>query len=127
MSQDARLDEEQATERRARVLGLDYVDTSKISNKNIYKEILSTDQIKSLRVVPVESDKSHLLFGITTTTRQQTLSWLDSNFIEQRISKALISDTGFNEYVFKYDPPPQIVYKDIDLDRGSTPEMVGDI
>ena len=33
MSQDARLDEELATQRRARVLNLDYVDTSKIVDK----------------------------------------------------------------------------------------------
>jgi len=38
MSQDARLDEESSTARRARVLGMDYVDTSQIAQKTLYKD-----------------------------------------------------------------------------------------
>ena len=94
MSQNARFDEEQSTERRARVLGLDYVDTSKIENKVLYKALISVSQIKSLRVVPLHTDKGNILFGITTTTSQQTLNWLRSTYSDYRVSVALISDTG---------------------------------
>ncbi|MEI9914381.1 MAG: ATPase, T2SS/T4P/T4SS family [Candidatus Saccharibacteria bacterium] len=127
MSQDARLDEEQATERRAQVLGLDYVDTSHIANKTLYKEIISNDQIKALRVVPVQADRSNILFGITTTTSQQTLHWLNEAFNDQLIKTALISDAGYREYLNLYDPPPKVVYKEIELDKASNPEMVGEI
>lgn len=124
MSQNPRLDEEQATERRARVLGLDYVDTSKISNKVLYKEIISIPQIRQLRVVPIEADPHHILFGITTTTSQQTLNWLTQTYIDQRISMALISDTGYNEYLLLYDPPPQVTYQEIELKSASSPVMI---
>jgi type II secretory ATPase GspE/PulE/Tfp pilus assembly ATPase PilB-like protein len=127
MSQDARLDEEQSTERRARVLGLDYVNTSQITNKALYKEVLSIDQIRKLRSVPIQKDKSHLLFGVTTTTSQQTIAWLKQNFIEQRVSIALISDNGFDEYVKLYDPPPIITYREIELNQADTPTLVSEI
>jgi hypothetical protein len=76
MSQDARFDEEQATARRARVLGFNYVDTSQLLNKILYKEILPVDQLKGLRVIPLQADKNNIQFGITTTTSQQTIQLL---------------------------------------------------
>ncbi len=127
MSQDARLDEEQSTERRARVLGLNYVDTSKITNKTLYSDILSTPQIKQLRVVPIQADKSNILFGITTTTSQQTLNWLNQTYNDQRLKTALISDNGFNDYLNLYDPPPKITYKEIELSSASSDQMVVEI
>ena len=45
MSQDARLDEEQQTLRRARILGMAYIDTSKIANKTIYKDLIPVDRL----------------------------------------------------------------------------------
>lgn len=127
MSQDARLTEEQATQRRARVLGLDYVDTSNISNKTLYKEIISVAQIKRLRVVPLNVEKSKILFGITTTTSQQTLNWLNQTYNDQLISTALISDTGFREYLNLYDPPPKITYQEINLNSASKTQAINQI
>ena len=83
MSQDARFDEEQSTERRARILGFDYVDTSKIINKILYKEVMSNDQIKNLKAVPLQADKSNIVFGITTTTSQQAISHIKQTYLDQ--------------------------------------------
>ena len=127
MSQDARLDEEQSTERRARVLGLDYVDTSKIINKQLYKDILPVFQIKALKLLPLEADQSHILFGVTTTTSQQTLDWAKQNFSDQRITYGLISDAGFRQYVSLYDPPPEVNYQEISLSPGSSVQRVKEI
>ncbi|HEY4964412.1 MAG TPA: GspE/PulE family protein [Candidatus Saccharimonadales bacterium] len=117
MSQDARFDEELATARRARVLGFDYVDTSLIENKDLYKEILPVDQLKSLRVIPIQADQNNIQFGITTTTSQQTLHTIQSNFQDQRIKFSIISDTGYRDYIKLYDPPPEIVYQEIKINQ----------
>ncbi|MHB1864599.1 MAG: GspE/PulE family protein [Candidatus Saccharimonadales bacterium] len=127
MSQDARADEEQATERRARVLGLDYVDTSKINNKTLYKEVISNDQIKRLRALPLHMEKNNILFGITTTTSQQTLNWIKQTFSDDLINFALISDTGFNDYLNLYDPPPKITYQEIEINKANSQEVVSQI
>ncbi len=124
MSQDARFDDEQTTERRARVLGLDYVDTSKIENKVLYKDLVSVDQIKSLKIIPLQSDKGTILFGITTTTSQQTLNWLKTAYSDQRVSVALISDTGYREYVDLYDPPPEVKYQEIELKNAGSEDKI---
>lgn len=113
MSQDARHDEEVATQRRASILGLNYVDTSQMSAKPLYKDLLEVQEMYQKRIVPIQVDESNILFGITTTTSQQTLNALQSRFNERRTAFAIISDTGYREYMRLYDPPKQIVYQDI--------------
>jgi type II secretory ATPase GspE/PulE/Tfp pilus assembly ATPase PilB-like protein len=113
MSQDARRDEEAATQRRANLLGYEYFDTSTPFEKPLYKEILSVPELYSLRIIPLRADQSNIVFGITTTTSQQTMRELQQRFADSRIKFAIISDTGYREYLKLYDPPKQIVYQDI--------------
>lgn len=124
MSQDARLDEEQATQRRARILGLNYVDTSQLTSKPIFRDVLTNPELYHLRVIPVQVDKSNILFGVTTTTSQQTMMGIRQRFQDQRIAFAIISDTGFQEYMHLYDPPKQVVYKDIALNEAGSSDLV---
>lgn len=127
MSQDARLDDEQSTQRRARVLGMDYFDTSRLANKPLYKSILSTAELYKMRVIPVQADQSNILFGVTTTTSQQTMSGLRQRFQDQRVTFAIISDSGYREYMHLYDPPKQVIYKDITLSNAGNEELVKQI
>ena len=124
MSQDARLDEEQSTQRRARILGLEYVDTSQLPNKSLYKDVLTMSEIEQLRAVPLQMDESNLTFGVTTTTSQQTMNDIKQRFQDQRIAFALISDVGFREYMRLYNPPKQIIYHDIELSSAGTDDLV---
>jgi type IV pilus assembly protein PilB len=127
MSDDARLDEEQATQRRARVLGLDYYDTSQSGDKPLYKEILSVPELYKMRVVPIQVDKSNIFFGITTTTAQQTITGLQQRFQDQRLGFAIISDTGFRDYMRLYDPPKEVVYQDVAANQLGSTEKVSEI
>lgn len=127
MQQDpARLEEEQATQRRARVLGMDYFDTSH-GDKPLYRNWLSIPELHQLKVIPVRSDKSNILFGVTTTTSQKTMSDLRQRFADQRVSFAIISDTGYREYMRLYDPPKKIEYHDIELNQAGSKELVEQI
>ncbi len=124
MSQDIRLDEEQNTQRRAQILGLQYIDTSKITDPKLYKELLTNQELYDLRVIPVMVDQSHILFGVTNTTSQQTMKALQQRFQDQRISFGLISETGYNDFMKLYDPPKKIVYEDIALNTAGTDDLV---
>lgn len=124
MSQDARYDEEQATLRRARILGLPYYDTTETANKPIYKELLSIDELQNLRVVPIQADAHNVTFGVTNTTSQATITSLRDRFLDQRVSIALISDSGFREYMRLYNPPKKIEYQDIELTNAGTEELI---
>lgn len=124
MSDDARKDEEQATLKRARILGLPYTDTSQIKNKTIYKDILTVPELYSMKVIPITSDSSSINFGITNTTSQTTMSTLKQRFLDQRLAFSLISDAGYREYMKLYDPPKQVVYQDIEITTAGTEDLI---
>jgi type IV pilus assembly protein PilB len=117
MSQDARYDEEQATQRRAQVLQLPYIDTSRIEDKQLYKELIPVPELYSLRVIPLHVTKGNIHFGITTTTSQQTITQLRQRFADSMTQFSIISDAGYREYMRKYDPPKEVVYRDIALNQ----------
>ncbi|MET1032923.1 MAG: hypothetical protein ABWX94_00305, partial [Candidatus Saccharimonadales bacterium] len=123
MSQDARRDQESATLRRARLLGLNYVDTSTLPDKVLYKDFLSMQEMYQHRVLPLQADQSNVLFGITTTTSQQTINELKQRFSDLRTNFAIISDIGYREYMLLYDPPKKIEYQDIVFTAESGDEL----
>lgn len=127
MSQDARRDEEQATLKRASILGLQYIDTSAVPNKQIYKDIMPASELRQLRVIPVQADRYTIKFGVTNNTSQRAITMLRQRFLDQRISFGLISDTGFKEYMLLYDPPKKIVYQDIELTTAGTDDLVNEV
>ncbi len=127
MSQDARQDEEIATQRRARVLGMNYADTSQAATAPMFEDILTIPELHDFKVIPLQSDKGYLLFGVTTTTSQQTMNTLRQRFLDQRLEFAIISDTGYRDYMRRYDPPAQVVYHDISLNNANAESSVEQI
>ncbi len=124
MSQDARLDEEQSTRRRAGLIGLPYSDTSKLPNTQLFKDLLSPSELESFRVVPMVVDRSNILFGITTSTPQTVMQSLRQRFNDQRVAYTIISDTGFKDYMKLYNPPKKITYQDVSFNSAGLAELV---
>lgn len=124
MSQDARRDEELNTQRRAQILGLNYIDTSQITDKILYKELLDTQELYNLRVIPLRADSHNITFGVTNTTSQTTMENLRHRFLDQRVAFGLISDVGFREYMRLYDPPKTVEYKDISINEAGKEDIV---
>lgn len=127
MSQDARRNAETATQHRARLLSLNYLDTTTIANKQLFADVLTLQELYGLRVIPLDHRKGYLLFGITTTTSQQTISALRKRFTDERLDFVLISDAGFNEYMHLYDPPKKITYQDIAIAEAEDQNLVATI
>lgn len=127
MSDDARYDEEQATLRRARLLNMAYVDTSQIRDKILYKDILPVSDMTRLRVVPLQADQHTVSFGVLNTTSQQTFDALRQQFMDQRVSFALISEAGFRDYMHLYNPPKKVEYQDITIDKAGSAELVASV
>lgn len=127
MSQNARYDEEQATLRRARILGLSYFDTTDVSQKPIYKNVLPIQDMYQNKLVPLQADDHNITFGVTNTTSQATMNNLKQRFLDQRISFALISDAGFRDYMRRYDPPKQVEYKDIKLTNAGSEQLLQNV
>jgi type II secretory ATPase GspE/PulE/Tfp pilus assembly ATPase PilB-like protein len=116
MGQDARREEENNTQRRARILGLDYYDTStSLPDQRTLYDLLTPQEIESIKVVPVNATDHSVVFGVTNTTSQQTMTNLRNRFLDQKVNFALISDNGYREYVRLYNPPKQVIYHDIEV------------
>jgi len=127
MAHDARYDEERATQRRALVLQFSYVDTSQVQDKQLYRELLTVQELYGLRAIPLESVKGRIHFGITTTTSQQAIVKLKQQFADVITEFSIISDAGYREYMQLYDPPKQVVYQDITINQASSAAQVGEI
>lgn len=127
MSQDARTDDERSTEHRAQVLNMDYVDTSQMAEKPLYKDILTVRELYDLKVIPLHLSGANLLFGVTNITSQKTMRDLVQRFADNRVSFALISDMGFREYMHLYDPPKEVVYQDININQAGQKEQIGQV
>ena len=120
----ARDEQEQVTQRRARILGLDYVDTSKILNKQLFQSLLTVPDLYHLKMVPLQAEQSNILFGILTTTPQTALTAVKHRFLDKIVNFAIISDAGYRDYMVMYDPPKKIYYQDIALNTAGTKELI---
>lgn len=120
--QDARASEEQSTRRRSQILGMSYADTSG-PDKPLFHDILSVDEIKSLRIVPLRVDSHNIHFGVTNMTSQQNMEGLRNRFLDYRVSYSLISDTGYTEYVKLYDPPKKVEYEDVNITAENSDQL----
>ncbi len=124
MALDARLIEEQNTARRAQILKLPYIDTTKMPNRQLYLQFLTVPELYSMRTVPLIVEQKNVTFGITNTTSQQTMRQIQQRFSDYQVRFSLISDTGYNDYMKLYDPPKQVVYEDITLSDAGTDDLV---
>jgi type II secretory ATPase GspE/PulE/Tfp pilus assembly ATPase PilB-like protein len=120
--QEVREKEEMAAQRRARILGIAYADTSR-GEKPLYKDLLPFQELQSLKVVPIFSDEHHINFGVTNMTSQQTMESLRRRFLDQRVTFAMISDHGFSDYMKLYNPPKKIVYQDVKFSGGDDQQL----
>ena len=119
MAQDARQIEEANTERRAQLLGLRYLDVRTLKAKPIYVELLSGDELASLKAVPIVSDRDGITFGLTTNTPPKLMDELRQRFSDHRLHYVLISEAALKEYHLLYSPPPEVKYQDIELKAAS--------
>lgn len=127
MSQDARFDEEQATQRRAELVRVPYADTSKLAERPLFRDILTLEQMRQYRIIPLQADRSNIDFGITTTTSQQTMNAITQHFTDQKVAFHLISETGYREYMDLYDPPRKVVYQDISIKNTNNDQLMQDV
>jgi type II secretory ATPase GspE/PulE/Tfp pilus assembly ATPase PilB-like protein len=123
MDQGGRIEEEKLTQKRASVLKLNYVDTSRLQ-KQLYRTLLSIPELYNLKVVPLSADEHNIHFGITTTTPQQVINELKARFSDYITRFSLISDAGYREYMRLYDPPKKVEYHDIKLSEADSQKII---
>ena len=57
-------------------------------------------------------------------TSQHTCQILRQRFADQQVRFAMISDMGYRELMHLYDPPKEVIYKDIALNKSDDTEQL---
>ncbi|RWZ78845.1 MAG: type II/IV secretion system protein [Candidatus Microsaccharimonas sossegonensis] len=116
----ARDQDEQSTQGRAAILGMEYLDTRGIDQTlELIPNILTKDDMHKNRLVPLRagSDSTTWQFGVTTQTPQSFMRQIKEQYSAQaqNVNFVLISLGGFNTLMNRYDPPVVTVYDDIKI------------
>lgn len=127
-----RNEDEEATRKRATILGLQYLDTREIENDMpLVRDILTIEDMYKGRLVPllVDEDTTSYRFGITSQTPQSLVSKMAKDYREVGINTQffLISGTAFRVLMLRYDPPKKVIYDDIEIAKEGDSETLAEV
>ena len=120
IQQQRRDQDEDATRKRAAILGLQYLDTREFEQTiPLIRDILTIEEMYSGHIVPlaINPDEQSYRFGITSQTPQSLVAAMTSNYREQGIIARffLISASGFRSLMLRFDPPKKVIYDNIEI------------
>lgn len=120
IQQKRREQDELATQKRASILGLQYLDTRDFEDETpLLRDILTIDDMYKGKLIPlsINEEAQEYSFGVTSQTPQSLISQISSDYRnEGRNTKFyLISTTAFRVYMLRYDPPKKVIYDNIEI------------
>ena len=115
-----RQNEEEATARRAHILGLIYLDTREFEKDiPLTFGLLEIEQMHKEFIIPLqEGDEiKPYQFMVTSQTPSSTIEKIENDYESQglRTEFFLISNTAYQVFMLRYDPPMQVHYDDIEI------------
>lgn len=115
-----RNDDEKATQERAAILGIEYIDLRQSeATLQLVEGVLDIDTMHKNRIIPIEAQKASQLwtFGITTQTPQSYALELQRSYQQdgKTAQFLLISNSAFLVLMTRYDPPKEVIYDDIQI------------
>lgn len=124
--------EEEATKKRASILGMQYLDTREFeSDLPLPRDILSLEEMYSGRLVPlfVDTETQSYRFGVTSQTPQSLIQQMANVYKE--VGKVtqffLISGASFRAIMLRFDPPKKVVYNDIEIAKEGDSETLAEV
>lgn len=121
-----RINEEQATAGRARILGLPYLDTRDFENDiPLTQGLLTIDEMHKNFILPLQKGggEDHFQFMVTSQTPRTLITQMHRKYEDEgeRVDFFLISNSAYKVFMLRYDPPQQVQYDDIKIgDEGDS-------
>lgn len=124
--------DEQATQQRAAILGLQYLDTREVENDLPLTEgILEIQDMYKGHIIPLTAGggSNPFRFGVTSQTPQSLIRKIESDYSEKgsMTQFLLISASGFRAFMNRYDPPKQIIYDDIEIAKEGDSDTLSEV
>ncbi|HVI69285.1 MAG TPA: ATPase, T2SS/T4P/T4SS family, partial [Magnetospirillaceae bacterium] len=119
--------EESNTQRRAGLLGLQYLDTRELGKAGpLFKDILTQQEMYNGHIVPLSdnNESAPLIFGITVATPQQLLRQLHDRFQNRVVQFMMLSNQGFEEYMARYNPPKKVIYDNVKIAKAGDSDTI---
>lgn len=114
--------EEEATEQRAGILGLTYLDTREFENVfPLARDLFTNEQmyrafLAPLQIGDIDANKPWIIL-ITSQTPRTVIQKLSKKYQEEgkTLQFFLISESAWKNIMRRYDPPKKIIYDDIEI------------
>lgn len=120
IQQKRRENEENATASRAKILGLPYLDTRSFENNiPLVPDLLGINEMHENYIVPLQKGggDDHFQFMVTSQTPRSFIEKISNQYTStgEKADFFLISLSGFNVFMLRYDPPKEVHYDDIKI------------
>jgi len=128
----AREQDETSTQQRAAILGMEYFDSRGVEQTmELLPDVLTNDEMHKNRLIPLArgGDSESWRFGVTTQTPQSFLRELSERYTAQAQNTryVLMSVSGFNVLMNRYDPPVVVTYDDIQIAKAGDSETISQV
>lgn len=127
-----RAQDEQNTQNRASILGLRYFDTrGQVASAPLYMDELALREMHTAQIIPLRlgNDEAAYVFGITVNTPQSYVRELTQRYNNNghAVDFTLISNSGYREFMLRYDPPKEVVYNDVEIAKEGDSETLAEV
>ncbi len=127
MSNKVREQEEQNTQRRARLLSIRYFDGRTLTDIPTFEGVFTNEEMYHNHAVVLTQGEGTMNFAITTKTPQPALSQLRKRFQDYQIGFVMISESTFEAFMQIYDPPKEVVYEDVDIKPEEADKSIAEV
>ncbi|QQG51307.1 MAG: type II/IV secretion system protein [Candidatus Saccharibacteria bacterium] len=124
--------DEKATQQRAAILGLQYLDTRDVeASLPLVTDILKNDEMYKGYVVPLTKGggTEPFRFGVTSQTPQSLIRKMEADFNSrgENTQFLLISNSGFRAFMARFDPPKKTIYQDIEIAKEGDSDTIAGV
>lgn len=124
-----RQNEEEATARRANILGLPYLDTREFENDlPLVKDLIDVDQMHSDFIIPLQrgGGDEHYQYMVTSQTPRSLIEKMTQAYSDEgeRVDFFLVSNSAYKVFMLRYDPPKEVIYDDIKIAGAGDSETI---
>ncbi|MBQ6355181.1 type II/IV secretion system protein [Candidatus Saccharibacteria bacterium] len=118
--------EELATKNRARILGFPYLDTREFEDTiPLVKGVLTNEEMHKNFIIPIQKGENgeHYQFIITSQAPRTMITDMRKEYEDrgQRIDFFLVSNSAYQVFMLRHDPPQDVHYDDIKIaDEGDS-------
>ncbi len=124
--------DEQATQRRATILGMQYLDTREFEQDiPLLKDLLSLQEMYDGYIVPlyIEEETMTYRFGVTSQTPQSLVSAMGNEYRDEGKTAQffLISGTAFRVLMSRFDPPKKVIYENIEIAKEGDSQTLAEV